>query len=142
MTRRIVVFDGDCGLCNGFVAWLVRHDREAVHLIAGSGGEPGRAIVRRAGLSPEVTESTIVLWDGRRALLRSDAVIEILAALGWPWRAATAMRLVPRAWRDRVYAAVARRRPRIDGDSACGVPPRELAQEWRSRLASLEDATA
>ncbi|WP_084073745.1 thiol-disulfide oxidoreductase DCC family protein [Demequina sp. NBRC 110052] len=139
---RIVVFDGDCGLCNGFVAWLVRHDRAALHLLAGSGGKAGRAVVRRAGLSPEITASTIILWNGERAILRSDAVIDIVSALGWPWRGARILRWVPRGLRDAIYAQAARRRPRIEGDPVCGVPPRELAQEWRRRLASVEDAAA
>lgn len=141
-SRRIVVFDGDCGLCNGFVAWLVRHDGDAVHLLAGSGGDAGRAVVRRAGLSEDITASTIVLWDGAKAHTRSDAVIEIVSALGWPWRATSILRWVPRGLRDAIYAQVAQRRPRIEGDPACGVPPRDLAQEWRRRLASVEDAAA
>ena len=56
--RAIVVFDGDCGLCNGFVAWLVRHDRDRRLLIAGSAGEAGRATLsaaRRSAISRRAT---------------------------------------------------------------------------------------
>ncbi|PKQ26306.1 MAG: hypothetical protein CVT64_04235 [Actinobacteria bacterium HGW-Actinobacteria-4] len=140
MTSRIVVFDGECGLCNGFVAWLIKRDRRGLFLVAGSAGEVGRAVIAAAGLPPRITESTIVLWDGDRALLRSDAVLAIVAALPGPWEMFAAGRVVPRPLRDRIYRAIAARRPRVEAeDPACGVPPPELASLWRSRLATARD---
>ena len=139
--RAIVVFDGDCGLCNGFVAWLVRHDRDRRLLIAGSAGEAGRATLSAARLPERVADSTLVVWDGSAPFMRSDAIARIASDLPWPCRAASALRVVPRAVRDGVYDAVARRRARRPSDDpACGTPPPRLAQEWRSRLASTEDA--
>lgn len=140
-SRAIVVFDGDCGLCNGFVAWLIRRDRDRRFLIAGSAGDAGRAALAAAGLPAAIAASSLVVWDGRKAALRSDAVARIAAELPWPWRSATALRLVPRGLRDTAYDAVARRRPRRPAlDPACGTPPPQLVREWRSRLASTEDA--
>jgi predicted DCC family thiol-disulfide oxidoreductase YuxK len=136
----IVVFDGECGLCNGFVAWLVRRDRAGLFLLAGSAGAVGRQVVKAAGLPRDATESTIVLWRDDVALTHSDAVLSILEALPWPWKAARAARVVPRSLRDRVYAFVAARRPRVDAeDPACGVPPRELVEAWMGRLATSAD---
>jgi len=145
----IVVFDGECGLCNGFVAWLIRRDRAGKYLLAGSAGDVGREVIRQAGLPADIGASTIVLWRGFDAdasgnkppvLMRSDAVIEILTGLPLPWRLARAGRIVPRSWRDRVYAAIAARRPRIDAeDPACGVPPPALVTRWRQRLATVND---
>jgi predicted DCC family thiol-disulfide oxidoreductase YuxK len=145
----IVVFDGECGLCNGFVAWLIRRDRAGKYLLAGSAGDVGREVIRQAGLPADVGGSTIVLWRGlpddaatdkARTLTRSDAVLEILAGLPLPWRMARVGRIAPRSWRDRVYAAVAARRPRIDAeDPACGVPPPALVKLWRQRLATADD---
>ena len=140
MSSPIVVFDGECALCNGFVAWLLRHDRRGVFLISGSNGEVGRAVVSAAGLTHQITASTIVVWDGSRALLRSDAVLAIVRQLGWPWRAAGVARVLPRAWRDRVYRAIAQRRARLEAqDPSCGVPPAHLVGLWRSRLATASD---
>ncbi|MCB2412026.1 DCC1-like thiol-disulfide oxidoreductase family protein [Demequina sp. TTPB684] len=138
-TRAIVVFDGECALCNGFVAWLVRHDTHERFLLAGSAGEVGAAVVAKAGLAPEITASTLLVWDGR-AHVQSDAVIAVARGVPWPWRAAAAMRIVPPPWRDAVYRFVASRRPRMDAeDPSCGVPPADLVHAWRARLATLED---
>jgi len=52
----------------------------------------------------------LALQDGT-LLLRSDAVLESGERLGGLWRiGARAARLLPRAWRDRVYDAIARNR--------------------------------
>lgn len=140
MNAPIVVFDGECALCNGFVAWLVRHDRDAVFLIAGSAGDAGRAVISAAGLPRTIGASTIVVWDGEAARIKSDAVAHIAARLPWPWRAAGAMRWVPRRVRDGVYDQAAKRRPRMHADDpACGVPPPGLVREWKTRLATPKD---
>ncbi|WP_159449617.1 thiol-disulfide oxidoreductase DCC family protein [Demequina sp. NBRC 110057] len=142
--RPVVVFDGDCGLCNGFVAWLIRRDREAQFLIAGSAGEVGRAALSAMGLPQEIAASTLVVASPSGPALRSDATIAVLARLSWPWRTlGAAIRAVPRGWRNRVYDAIAARRPRRPAeDPACGTPPAGLVADWRARLATLEDVEA
>jgi len=143
MSSPIVVFDGECALCNGFVAWLIKHDTRGVFLIAGSAGDVGRAAIIAGGFDTTIANSTIVLVDGEGARVRSDAVLEILAGLGWPWRATAVARLVPRAWRDAVYARRAQRRARMAVDDvACGAPPPELIATWRARLAGPSDVAA
>ncbi|MFW2513371.1 thiol-disulfide oxidoreductase DCC family protein [Demequina sp. SO4-13] len=143
MSRPIVVFDGDCGLCNGFIAWLIRHDRDRRFLITGSDGPVGRAALGAMGLPPEIAASTLVVATCDGARLRSDAVAEVAAGLGWPWRAAASMRIVPRGLRDGVYRAIASRRPRRPAiDPSCGTPPPGLVGEWRARLATREDVAA
>lgn len=143
MARPIVIFDGDCGLCNGFVAWLIRRDRQARFLIAGSAGEVGRAALDAMGLPHDLADSTLVVAGQEGPHTRADAVAAVLAGLAWPWRAGAALRWVPRPLRDGAYGAVAKRRPRSPAeDPACGTPPRELIDVWRGRLATLNDVAA
>jgi predicted DCC family thiol-disulfide oxidoreductase YuxK len=96
-------------------------------------------VVDAAGLEAEITASTLLVWDGT-AHVRSDAIVAVARGLPWPWRAAVALRWVPRPVRDGVYRFVAARRPRmVAEDPACGVPPAALVAEWRSRLATIAD---
>lgn len=142
--RPIVVFDGDCALCNGFVAWLIRHDPGGRFLITGSAGDVGASTLAAMGLPQEVAESTLVLATPEGPRLRADAVIGIGRELSAPWRAiAGAMRAVPRPLRDWAYDQVAKRRPRRPAeDPACGIPPADLVRAWRARLATAADAAA
>lgn len=138
----IVVFDGECALCNGFVAWLIRHDSRGHFLITGSAGDVGAAVLNAAGLDAQVAASTLIVWDGT-AHVRSGAIIAVARGLPWPWRAAAGIRVVPRFARDAVYRFVAARRPRMRADDpSCGVPPADLVVQWRSRLATVADVHA
>ncbi len=135
----IVVFDGECALCNSFVAWLIRHDRHGHFLITGSAGDVGAAVMAAAGLESDVAASTLIVWNGT-VHVRSGAIIAIARGLPWPWRAVAGIRVIPRFVRDGVYRLIAARRPPMHADDpACGVPPAPLVTLWRSRLATLAD---
>ena len=100
----------------------------------------GRAVIDASGLPREIAQSTMLLWDGKTAKIQSDAVLGVLAGLGWQWRVAATALAVPRPWRNAIYRWRASRRDRITAeDPACGVPPAELVERWRSRLATIDD---
>lgn len=119
----IVVFDAQCLLCNGWVQFLLRHDRRGVLRYASIQGEAGRALLARAGLPVEGLETLLVV-DGERSWQHTAAILRVLHALGWPWRLAWAGWVVPAPLRDAAYRAIARRRYRLFGRSdTCLVPP-------------------
>jgi len=85
-------------------------------------GEAGSALYRRFGIDP-ADPDTLIVVEGDRVRRDSDAILAIWAGLGWPWRAATMFRLVPRALRDLVYRWVARNRYRLFGKrDTCWLP--------------------
>ena len=60
---------------------------------------------------------------GSDVFRNSDAVLYIYGWLGWPWRALTIARLLPRPLRDSAYRWVARNRYRLFGKrDHCWVP--------------------
>ena len=110
----IIVFDGYCALCSGWVSFVVRHDRRAIYRLLPAQSPIGRALYVHYGLDPQDYETYILLQDGI-AWLKSEATIAMTQGLGFPWSLAAALRIVPRAWRDRIYAWVARNRFRLVG---------------------------
>lgn len=123
-----IYFDGYCGLCDRFVQFVLRRDRAARYRFAALQGSTARERVPST-LDPE-TSQTVILEDGGRFRVRSDAALAILTGLGGAWRLAGLLRIVPRPLRDAVYNLVASHRSRWFGRRAeCRVP--EPAQRDR-----------
>lgn len=126
---RTIVFDGQCVLCNGWVRFLLRHDRAQRYRFASMQGRTGHALLQRHGLDPHDPVSFLLVEEAT-AYTGTEAIVRVLAGLGGAWRAAIVMRLLPAAVRDRLYRLVARNRLRWLGRSAqCVVP--DAAQRAR-----------
>lgn len=123
--QAVIVFDGVCVLCSGWVRFLLRHDRRRRYRFAAMQSAAGRALLEGRGLDPD-DPASFLLIDGTRAWTDSDAIRRVLAGLGGAWRLAHALALVPRAVRDPLYRRLARNRYRLFGRRAqCLVPPVE-----------------
>ena len=118
----VVLFDGVCNLCNGFVDWLVRHDTNGQFQLASLQGQTGQRLCPDLLESNESEWSIILIERGGR-YFRSDAVLRIVSSLNWVFRAARVFLLVPRPLRDLVYRWVARNRYRWFGKrETCRIP--------------------
>jgi len=125
----VIVFDGVCALCSRWVRFLLRFDRAGRYRFAAMQGAHGRQLLAAHGLDPDDPMSFLLL-DGGRVWTDSDAIVQVLRGLGGPWRLLAAIRVLPRAWRDVAYRALARNRYRWFGrHDACFLPTPE--QAWR-----------
>ena len=124
----ILFFDGECGLCDGFAAFLLRADRKRIFRLAPLAGKTARALLPDGGENWE----TLVLLEGERLSIRSEAVIRTLARLGGLWKAIALVRVVPRPLRDTGYDFIARHRrkwfpaPAVCIADRAGMDPRWL----------------
>jgi predicted DCC family thiol-disulfide oxidoreductase YuxK len=124
-----IFYDGVCGLCQGYIRFLVKRDRAGDKFrYAPLQGTTFEALVppdRRRSLP----DSLVVLTNDGRLLVRSDGVIHILRRLGGFWGVvAGAISVIPRPIRDAVYNFVARIRYRVFGKrkNVCPVTPPDL----------------
>jgi predicted DCC family thiol-disulfide oxidoreductase YuxK len=70
----------------------------------------------------------LLLVDGDRTWQHSAAILRVLHALGWPWRAAWLAWPIPAPLRDAAYRLVARNRYAWFGRTeVCLVPPPDAA---------------
>ncbi|HVU35296.1 MAG TPA: DCC1-like thiol-disulfide oxidoreductase family protein [Opitutaceae bacterium] len=133
----VLLFDGECGLCNRVVRGLLRIDRGQRLRFAALQGDPAQSFLRERGL-PTHDFDTLVLvtnWKERtscRYLLRTDGVIASLRACGGFGRIlAAGLALIPAPWRDAVYRLVGHTRYRWFGPWR----PCPLAKpEWGARF--------
>ena len=130
MSAPLLLYDGDCALCNGAVRWLLRRDPGGGLRFAPLQGPTGRAALGRLGRDPHAPdfETMLVVLDpqgpAERAVERSAAAVALLRYLGGGWGVLGALLwVVPRPLRDLGYRLVARNRKRLGGAAACPVPP-------------------
>ncbi|MER3443534.1 MAG: thiol-disulfide oxidoreductase DCC [Meiothermus sp.] len=130
--ETIVLFDGVCNLCNSTVRFIFERDPHGRFRFAAQQSEAGQALLRKHGLLERgsLADSVVVL-EGGRTYLESEAALHILCRLGGVWRLAYALRIVPKPLRDGVYRLVARHRYRIFGRrEQCMVPTPELRRRF------------
>ncbi|MEJ1970179.1 MAG: DCC1-like thiol-disulfide oxidoreductase family protein [Rhizomicrobium sp.] len=128
----IVVFDGACHFCNGWVAFVLKHDRRARYRFAAAQSNCGARILSAGGQDP-LDPGTLVLAGAGESRVRSDAVLSIFWGLGGIWRLTAVLRLVPAPLRDALYSSFARRRYRWFGPAAvCAIPD----ARWQERFLS------
>lgn len=123
--ESLVLFDGDCAMCNASVWFVLDRDRAARFRFAPLHSPLGVELRQRHGL--EHTDS-IILVEGDRAWMRSAAVLRIVRRLP-RWRLLYAFVIVPRFLRDLVYRVIAAHRRKLRRET-CRLP---TAQE-RSRF--------
>ena len=125
-----IVFDGVCAVCSGWVEFLLKRDRRGRYRFAAMQAPAGRALLQAYGLDPDDPLSFLLIEDGS-ARTDSDAIVAVLAGLGGVWRAAAALRVLPRSIRDPAYRWLARNRYRWFGKkAACYLPSAEQAHRF------------
>jgi predicted DCC family thiol-disulfide oxidoreductase YuxK len=136
----LVVFDGECLMCNAGMQFIVKRDPQARFRFATLQSELGQRLAQGAGVASEGREATMLLVESGKLYARSDAVLRIARGLGvgaverWAFRSLSMLgRLMPRWVRDLAYAQVARNRHRFGLTSeTCWLP----SDEVRRRIAS------
>lgn len=128
--ERVVLFDGVCKLCNGWAKFLIRHDTELRFRLASVQSAEGQALLAWGGLPTERFD-TMALIENGQMLLRSDAVLRIVAQLPKPWCWLTWLRLIPRPVRDVCYDRIALNRYRLFGRyDHCLIPSADHARRF------------
>ena len=129
-TEAIIVFDGVCVLCNGWVRFLLRHDSAGRYRFAAMQSARGAKLLVDHGLDPH-DPSSFLLQENGVAFCDSGAILRVLAGLGGVWRIARVGHIVPRWLRDPAYRFIARHRYRIFGrHAACLLPDPRFSERF------------
>lgn len=138
--RHLLLYDGVCGLCNRLVQAVLAHDRRGIFDFAPLQNGRSRAAVKQSGGDPDDLDTVYVIAHYRerssRTLTRAAAVLFITKALGWPWKAAGLLGVLPDFVLNRLYDVVARHRYRVFGRlDRCALP----RPEHRARFIDESD---
>lgn len=140
--RHVIVFDGDCVLCSGFFRFVVTRDTRRLYSFAIAQSSFGEALYAHFGLKPADYDTNLVLRDGCLTT-RLDAFAAVMSDLGWPWRALSVVRWLPRPIADRLYERIARNRYRLFGRrDICLVPGPDVRARFIDDPTNTAPATA
>jgi predicted DCC family thiol-disulfide oxidoreductase YuxK len=128
--KHILLFDGECALCNGLVEFVIRNDSKGKFKFAPLKSEPGIKVLE-SGRLYENELDTFVYCRNNRFYFRSTAAIYLLFELGGLWKIFYALLIVPPALRDLVYNAIAYNRYKIFGRTKnCINPSLEITSRF------------
>jgi predicted DCC family thiol-disulfide oxidoreductase YuxK len=139
VTHPVLLYDGVCALCNWWVRFILKCDREDVFRFASLQSPLAAQALLRHGVSTKRLDTVYVVLDfeqpSERLLARSHAAIEVLRQLGPIGKGtAKAFSFLPSSARDALYNFIARNRYRSFGKyDSCPLPD----PKFRSRFLDL-----
>jgi predicted DCC family thiol-disulfide oxidoreductase YuxK len=121
--KRIIFFDGDCGLCQRFVRLVLASDEKRIFWLAPLQGETF-AKLKYNDDAIGLDLQTMVLFEGEHFYKKSRAALRVLRRLGGIWGALGSLGLlVPQRIADVGYGLIAKNRHRLfRKTTACPVP--------------------
>lgn len=125
---KIIFFDGVCGLCNGFVDFIMKIDRNSKFSFSALQSE-----YASKHLPVEYTRelSTIVVQIDGKNYRKSKAVMMVFKELGGFWAAISWLGVLPEDFTNHLYDQVARNRYSLFGKKdSCRLPTPEERQRF------------
>lgn len=126
----VLLFDGECNLCNATVTFVIARDRRQVfsfaplqsraaeRLLADVGDDERERRERSASTSSDGERDpwqSVVLIERGRVYRRSTAALRVVRHLTPPWSVLAIFLIVPAPLRDAIYSFIARHRYRWFG---------------------------
>lgn len=129
-TKRILLFDGVCNLCNGIVQFTIKRDPEGKFKFASLQSESGQTLLKERGL-PTNDYDSFVYIKGDNYFLKSSAGLHVLRDLGGIWQLFYVFIIFPKPLRDFIYGLIAKTRYKIFGKrETCMIPTPELKERF------------
>jgi predicted DCC family thiol-disulfide oxidoreductase YuxK len=129
LPEGLILFDGVCVLCAGWVNFIVPRDPEGRYRFVSIQSELGRALAARFRIDVEAPQSNVVIRHGQ-AWFKADSALRVCRDLpGWRWT--LVFRLLPRPLRNIFYDLIAQNRYRLFGRrDTCLVPTPALRKRF------------
>jgi predicted DCC family thiol-disulfide oxidoreductase YuxK len=106
---KILLFDGECNLCNSTVQFVIERDIKAVIKFTSLQSDVGKKIMQEFNISSLYISSIVFLQDGK-VYYKSTAALKLFKNLNGLWKFTYLLIVVPKFIRDFVYDFIARNR--------------------------------
>lgn len=116
MKENIIIFDGECSLCNGVVGWLLKFAPTDSFSFVAFQSSYGQNLLHTFGF-PKKELTTVILINEAGAHTHSDGFLKIVAQIP-EWRLVAALlAFIPRIIRDAIYNLASKNRIKWFGKS-------------------------
>ena len=120
----IVFFDGQCGLCNKFVKFVVKYNSARDLRYCWLQSDIAGALLSEKGVAVDM--SSIILMENDKIFFEAEAFFKIISKLDYPVRFFSILSIFPKFLANFVYQLISRRRYGIFGKSeVCQIPKEE-----------------
>ena len=127
--KHIVFFDGDCGVCNFWVQWILERDKKDKFRFASLQSEFGQQFLSERGLETKVF-NTLYLWKPKEYYqIKSRAVLEIANLLGGIYKIFIIGRILPRFLSDKAYDIISKNRMKL-ANQKCYLPDQHQKKKF------------
>ena len=128
MERPIVIYDGDCNLCDKSVRFILDHEKDTALQFTHIESDKGKEIIRAFKLDEDY--DSVLLYEKGTIYGKSDAVLRIALYLKAPYSFLPFFFWIPLFIRDGIYDYIARKRYSWYGKNDCIVPDDRLKERF------------
>jgi len=120
--KHIVFFDGECGVCNFWVQWILEKDKNDEFMFASLQSEFGQKFLTERGLETKQF-NTLYLWKPQQYyLIKSNAVLKITSILGGFYKLLSFLgKIVPTFFSNIIYDLISKNRMKL-ASQKCFLP--------------------
>ncbi|KPH12658.1 thiol-disulfide oxidoreductase DCC family protein [Chryseobacterium sp. ERMR1:04] len=119
--KYIVFFDGECGVCNFWVQWILERDKKDQFMFASLQSDFGQKFLSERGLEAKVF-NTLYLWKpSQYYMIKSRAVLQIASILGGIYTLSGIGKILPPSFSDIFYDMISRNRMKL-ANQKCYLP--------------------
>ena len=126
----VLLFDGVCNLCNGFVQFVIQRDNKGFFRFTALQSDVGQGLQKEFQLVPNQLDTVILIYQNK-VYTHSDVALQIAKQLGGLWSVFTLFSIIPKSSRDAIYNWIAKNRYRWFGKQEACMLPRP---EWENRF--------
>lgn len=111
--QTIVLFDGVCHLCNGFIKFY--HDKrkgENIRYVPLDSQE-AKLYIKEQAIQGDL--DTVIILKNGQTFVKSDAVIELIKETKFPWNLISLISILPKGILDGLYGFIAKHRYKLFG---------------------------
>ena len=130
MQQFVILFDGVCNLCNGFVQFIIKRDPQAQIKFAALQSDAAKELLFAYNIDVKDLK-TVIFIANNKVYTHSDAALQIAKYLGGAWPLARVLLIVPKFIRNGIYRFIAKNRYRWFGKSEqCVLPNPKLKNRF------------